>query len=65
NVFHFYTIKDDTAYGKFPPLDIGIAVCHFDLTAKDFGITGKWELKNPQITGTEDLLYKITWIGDN
>jgi hypothetical protein len=64
NKFHFYTIKTDSEYDKFPPLDIGIAVCHFDLTAKELNISGKWIIKNPQINGTDKLLYKITWVGD-
>ncbi len=61
NLFHFYTVKTNSAYSKFPPLDIGIAVCHFDLTAKHFGINGTWICENPQIITTENLIYKITW----
>ncbi|MFW9880795.1 MAG: nitroreductase family protein [Candidatus Thorarchaeota archaeon] len=63
-IFHFYTVKTSLRYSKFPPLDIGIAICHFDLTAKELAITGKWVFGNPQIPGTEDLLYKITWKED-
>ena len=69
NFFHFYTINHKDGrflrYSKFRPLDIGIAVSHFDLTAKELGIKGNWIFENPQIPGAEDLLYKITWIGDN
>jgi nitroreductase len=69
NIFHFYTINPKDGrflkYSKFRPLDIGIAVNHFDLTAKELGINGNWIIENPQISGTEDLLYKITWIGDS
>jgi len=61
NIFHFYTVKTNSKYSKFPPIDIGIAVCHFDLTAKELGIKGTWIFENPQILGTEDLIYKITW----
>ncbi len=61
NNFHFYTVKTSSVYSKFPPLDIGIAVCHFDLTAKELGINGTWLFENPQILGTEDLIYKISW----
>jgi len=64
NMFHFYTVKTNSVYTKFPPLDIGIAVCHFDLTAKELGINGIWIFDNPQILGTEDLIYKITWIAE-
>jgi len=66
NNFHFYTINPKDGrflkYSKFRSLDIGIAVSHFDLTAKELGINGDWIFENPQILGTEDLLYKITWI---
>lgn len=68
NIFHFYTINPKDGhflqYSKFRPLDIGIAVSHFDLTAKELSVKGKWVFKNPKILGTEDFLYKITWIGD-
>lgn len=68
NIFHFYTInpKDGRLlqYSKFRPLDIGIAVCHFDLTARELGLKGDWIFENPQIPGTENLLYKISWNGD-
>ena len=65
NMFHFYTVKTKSVYSKFPPLDIGIAVSHFDLSAKELGIKGSWIFENPQIPGTEELLYKISWNGDN
>jgi nitroreductase len=66
NIFHYYTINPKEGrflrYDKFRPLDIGIAVCHFDLTAKELQIHGSWIFEDPQILGTEDLLYKISWI---
>ncbi|MFX1377713.1 MAG: nitroreductase family protein [Promethearchaeota archaeon] len=67
-IFHFYSINPRDRrfiqYSKFRSLDIGIAVCHFDLTTKELDIKGNWVFENPQIPGTEDLLYKITWKGD-
>ncbi|MCK4481000.1 MAG: hypothetical protein KAV01_10770, partial [Candidatus Lokiarchaeota archaeon] len=66
--FHFYTINPKDGrflqYSKFRPIDIGIAVSHFDLTAKELGINGNWILETPQIPGADDLIYKITWNGD-
>jgi len=65
NIFHFYIINSNDGrflhYSRFRPLDIGIAVNHFDLTAKELDIKGIWVFENPQILGAEDLLYKITW----
>lgn len=69
NIFHFYSINPKDGrflhYSKFRPLDIGIAVSHFDLSAKELAIKGNWIFENPQIPGAEDLIYKITWNGDN
>ncbi len=69
NIFHFYIINPKDGrflrYSRFRPLDIGIAVSHFDLTAKELGIKGNWVFENPEIPGAEDLIYKITWNGDN
>jgi nitroreductase len=63
--FHFYTTNPKDGrflhYSKFRPLDIGIAVCHFNLTAKELGMKGNWVVQDPQIPNTENLLYKITW----
>lgn len=67
--FHFYTINPKDGrflqYSKFRPIDIGIAVSHFDLTAKELGINGNWIMETPQIPGADDLIYKITWNGDD
>ncbi|GAI70433.1 unnamed protein product, partial [marine sediment metagenome] len=44
--FHFYVRfsknKKGLIYNKFVRLDIGIAVCHFDLSANESGISGEW-----------------------
>jgi len=65
NLYHFYTTNPKGGrfmrYSNFRALDIGIAVNHFDLTAKELGICGAWIIKDPKIPQTENLLYKITW----
>ncbi len=60
NMFHFYTIEVSGKYSVFPPIDIGIAVCHWDLTAKELGIKGKWEILRPDIP-SGGYIYKISW----
>jgi len=69
NVFHFYIVytqdKIGLVYNAFRRLDIGIAVSHFNLSAKELGITGKWSFKQPDISTSEDFLYIISWHGDN
>lgn len=65
NIFHFYVAISDSKirslYRKFIKLDIGIAVCHFDLSAKEFDIEGKWYFREPRIDGAENLKYIISW----
>ena len=65
--FHFY-LQHTKGYAKMLPydiqrLDIGIAMCHFELTAKEAGIKGNWEILNP---GTENIPqlcdYVVSWV---
>jgi nitroreductase len=69
DIYHFYTTNPKDGrflkYSKFRPLDIGIAVNHFDFTAKELGVEGNWIFEKPKIPGTEEFLYKITWNGDS
>lgn len=43
-------------------VDIGIAMCHFELTARELGLQGAWTVRAPH-TGTLDRLveYAVTW----
>lgn len=65
--FHFYVRfskgKKGLIYNKFVRLDIGIAVCHFDLSAKEIGIDGEWTFSEPDIEKPEELKYIISWNG--
>ncbi|MFX1287072.1 MAG: nitroreductase family protein [Promethearchaeota archaeon] len=66
--FHFYvkyskSLKNK-AYNQFVHLDIGIAICHFDLTAKEIGLMGRWEFVKPNIQKSDELVYVISWIGE-
>ncbi|MBY9011417.1 MAG: nitroreductase family protein [Candidatus Lokiarchaeota archaeon] len=66
NIFHFFVKYSDdkkvSAYNQFVRLDIGIAVCHFDLTAKELGMKGKWEFNEPTIDRPKELKYIVSWI---
>jgi hypothetical protein len=43
-------------------VDIGIAMCHFELTARELGLQGAWVLRPPRIETTDPLLqYAVTW----
>ena len=65
NTYHFYVrYPERKLYRFFVMMDIGIAICHFDLTAKDLSITGDWYFEEPRnIQPKEDLKYVITWKG--
>ena len=54
---HFYK----QPYISFDNIDIGIALCHFELTCKELGIDGKFEILKdfPHI---DNIKYVISWI---
>jgi hypothetical protein len=63
--FHFY-LKRTWGYDKFNGkidlqlVDIGIAMCHFELSAREKGLSGIWEVAKPELDmgNTE---YIVTW----
>lgn len=69
DIFHFYVKfninKQDKVYNQFVRLDIGIAICHFDLTAKEVGLKGRWEFVEPIIKKSDELAYVASWISNN
>lgn len=45
-------------------LDMGIAMCHFELTAKELGLSGKWVFEDPGLVrADEHTAYVVTWRG--
>lgn len=63
--FHFY-LKRTLGYNKFNGkmdlqlVDIGISMCHFELSAREKGLAGKWEVARPDL-GMGDAEYIATW----
>jgi hypothetical protein len=46
-------------------VDMGIAMCHFELTVRELGLKGRWEIKEPKIEKPNALCeYTISWIGE-
>ena len=46
-------------------VDMGIAMCHFEMTAGELGLKGKWVNKEPKIEKPDTLCeYTASWIGD-
>ncbi len=45
-------------------IDIGIAMCHFELTAREMGLQGNWERLDPgNQRFAETAQYVVTWVG--
>jgi len=66
NNFHFYICRNK-GYGKLfnydiQKLDVGIAMCHFDLTALESGIQGKWTEMNPGLTCGRGMDYLTSYV---
>jgi nitroreductase len=74
NIWHFY-LQRTRGYGAPSPLfkmmrladlqrvDMGIAMCHFDLTARQLRIYGKWVFLEPSIARLDELCeYVVSWI---
>jgi hypothetical protein len=44
-------------------IDMGIAMCHFDLAARELGLAGTWEASEPEISRPDGLTeYTATWV---
>jgi len=66
DIFHLY-LKRTKGYNKalnvadLQMIDMGIAMCHFELAAQESGIAGKWEDQKP-IKDMGNIEYIISWI---
>jgi hypothetical protein len=65
--YHFY-IKRTPGYDKvlgpirIQSIDMGIAMCHFELSSREMGLDGLWKVKDPQIK-SGDTEYLVSWMG--
>lgn len=66
--YRFY-LKHTKGYAKgmgfdMQKLDMGIAMCHFEMTAVEAGIKGKWKMDSFEIKPVEqqELEYIISWV---
>ncbi len=57
SILHFYT----KPYLNFDSIDMGIALCHFELTCKELGINGKFEILR-DFPDSDKLKYMISWV---
>jgi len=69
--WHFY-VQRTSGYGSrnatlfnlpdMQRIDMGIAMCHFDLTVREMGMSGKWIHSEPGIEKPDELTeYIVTW----
>jgi hypothetical protein len=76
DAWHFY-LRRTEGYGKgtmifnllhladLQRVDMGIAMCHFELAAQEFNLQGRWLMKEPEIALTEKTEYIVSWIADS
>jgi nitroreductase len=65
HTYHFFKKVVNPGYErkKLHDMDIGIAMCHFELGAAKNGLNGKWERINPQsLALSKNIIYMTTWI---
>jgi nitroreductase len=65
NTLHFY-VKRTLGYDKMMRsvdlqlIDMGIAMCHFELAAREAGLTGRWEEAKPDVA-VGKAEYVVSW----
>lgn len=70
SAFHFF-LKRNSLYTRILPYDIqrndiGIAMCHFELSAEEMGLKGSWDLsKAKKNCNRNNLEYIISWNCDS
>lgn len=72
DAWHFY-LQRTKGYGKgsliyrllgladLQRVDMGIAMCHFELTAREIGLLGQWIIEEPDIRKPEGAEYIVSW----
>ena len=64
---HFYERHDKgyvTEKSDMQKLDMGIAMCHFDLARKEAGLHGSWAVNDPGISTPENTEYIASFIAE-
>jgi nitroreductase len=63
--FHFYmepSKRWDYNTLNLHKIDMGIAMCHFDLMARELGYKGVWQIDEPNISLLRNVYYTATWL---
>ena len=64
SILHFYehqTMKE-SPLGDVQKVDVGIALCHFDMSMEEAGIAGEFVFEEPEIKAPEGVHYIVTYI---
>ncbi|MFC2118819.1 nitroreductase family protein, partial [Bacteroidota bacterium] len=66
NNFHFYICRDKNyqkiiKHSDLQMIDMGIAMCHFELGAKELGLKGHWKILQT-VDNIGESLYLFSWI---
>lgn len=74
DAWHFY-LQRTKGYGRgsltytllrladLQRVDMGIAICHWELTARELGLEGKWVVKEPDIEKPDGQTeYSVSWV---
>lgn len=75
-LWHFYLQRTkgyrELALGRFTGIadmqriDMGIAMCHFELAALECGLPGRWKVADPQVKTLNNLThYVVSWVTDD
>jgi nitroreductase len=76
NRWHFYVqrtkgyleswvIRKVVGIADLQHVDLGIAMCHFELAAAHAGLAGKWEVNEPEIDKPDSLTeYAASWVAE-
>ncbi|MFH1214132.1 MAG: nitroreductase family protein [Candidatus Neomarinimicrobiota bacterium] len=63
--FHFF-LRRTPGYGSafkadLQKVDMGIALSHFELTAREMNLPGCWKMLNPELSLPDDWIYTVSW----
>ena len=67
NTFHLF-LKEDKVYNnsikgvRMQNVDMGIAMCHFEMAALELGLAGVWKVVNQELSA-DNRTYIASWIG--
>jgi nitroreductase len=67
DAFHFYLSRTKGYKTRFnfdiQKIDVGIAMCHFELTSAERGMAGRWIVQRPDAKGIpDDTEYIASWV---